>query len=323
VRAVVRAKYGSPDVLSWAEVPTPVPTDDQVLVRVRAASLNSGDLDYLYGRPGFARMGTGLTRPKNRLFGLDLAGDVEAVGPGATRIRVGDRVFGDLTQHGYGAFAEYACAPERAFSVIPAPVSYEDASTIPQSGIIALQGLRDKRPIRAGDRVLINGASGCVGPFAVQMAKSRGAEVTGVCSTRNLDFVRALGADHVIDYTTEDYTKGSERYDHVIDISARRSLFACRRALTPTGAYVMVGATTSLIFQGLLLGPLLSLGKQKLGILWAWKPADPDDMAELGELAVAGVLKPVIHRRYRFDETIDAVRYLDAGRVGGKIVLEF
>jgi NADPH:quinone reductase-like Zn-dependent oxidoreductase len=291
---------------------------------VHAASLNSGDLDYLHGRPGFARMGTGLRKPKNRLFGLDLAGDVEAVGPAATRIRVGERVFGDLTLHGYGAFAEYACAPERAFSVIPASVSYEDASTIPQSGIIALQGLRDKRSIRAGDRLLINGASGCVGPFAVQIAKSLGAEVTGVCSTKHLDLVRSIGADHVIDYTREDYTQGGQRYDHIIDISARRSLFACRRALSSDGAYVMVGGTTSLIFQGLLLGPLLSLlGKQRLGILWGWKPADPDDMAELGELAVAGVLKPIIHRRYPFDQVIDAIRYLDGGRVGGKIVITF
>ena len=235
MRAVVRSGYGGPDALSWADLPKPVPTDDQVLVRIRAASLNSGDLDYLHGRPGFARMGTGFRKPRNHLFGLDLAGDVEAVGPAATRIRVGDRVFGDLTQHGYGAFAEYACAPERAFSVIPAAVSYEDASTIPQSGIIALQGLRERRPILGGEHVLINGASGCVGPFAIQIAKARGAEVTGVCSTKHLDFVRSLGADHVIDYTREDYTRGSERYDHVIDISARRSLFACRRALSPDG----------------------------------------------------------------------------------------
>ena len=233
MKAVVRSGYGGPDALSWADLPKPVPTDDQVLVRIRAASLNSGDLDYLHGRPGFARMGTGFRKPRNHLFGLDLAGDVEAVGPAASRIRVGDRVFGDLTQHGYGAFAEYACAPERAFSVIPAAVSYENASTIPQSGIIALQGLRDQRPILGGEHVLINGASGCVGPFAIQIAKARGAEVTGVCSTKHLDFVRSLGADHVIDYTREDYTRGGERYDHVIDIFARRSLFACRRVAEP------------------------------------------------------------------------------------------
>ena len=321
MRAVVRAKYGSPDVLSWAEVPKPVPTDDQVLVRVRAASLNSGDLDYLYGRPGFARMGTGMRKPKNRLFGLDVAGEVEAVGPAVKGFKVGDAVYGDLTMHGYGAFAEYACATEKAFALKPAALTFEEAATVPQSAIIALQGLRDKRPIHPGEHVLINGASGCVGPFAIQIAKSFGAEVTGVCSTRNLDFVRSLGADHVIDYTTDDYTQGEHRYDHVIDISARRSLFACRRVLTPIGAYVMVGGTTSLIFQGLLLGPLLSLGKQRLGILWGWKPADPDDMAELGELATAGVLKPTIHRTFPFAETIEAVRYLDAGRPGGKIVI--
>ncbi len=213
MKAIVREEYGSPDVLELRDIDMPVVKDDEVLVRVRAASLNQADLDYLYGKPLLTKMGTGLRRPKNRGLGLDAAGVVQAVGKDVTAFRPGDEVFGDLTMFGYGAFAEYACAPEGAWALKPAGMTFEEAATVPQSGILALQHLRGRRRIEPGDRVLINGASGNVGPFAIQIVKAFGAHVTGVCSTSKMDMVRGLGADHVIDYKREDYTHNGQRYD--------------------------------------------------------------------------------------------------------------
>ena len=322
MKAFVRDRYGSPDVLRLEDVPVPAAGDGDVLVRVRAASVNRADLDYLTGTPFLTRMGTGLRKPGNRGLGLDAAGVVEAVGRDVQRFRPGDEVVGDLTQFGYGAFAEYACAPERAWSPKPAGVSFEVAATIPQSGVLALQGLRGGRAIKPGHAVLVNGASGNVGPFAVQLAKAFGAEVTGVCSTAKMDFVRSLGADHVIDYTSQDYTRLGPRYDWILDVSARRSLLAPRRALRPGGRYVMAGGTTGAIFEALLLGPPLSLaGSRKLGLLLWWKPFNEADVATLSGLLVSGAIAPVVDRRYPLDGVPEALRDLAAGRPAGKLVI--
>jgi NADPH:quinone reductase-like Zn-dependent oxidoreductase len=323
VKAIIRAEYGSPDVLELADVDVPVVGDDGVLVRVRAASLNAADLDYLYGKPLLTRMGTGLRKPRNRGLGLDAAGQVEAVGRDVTQFRPGDDVFGDLTEHGYGAFAEYACAPERAWAPKPADMTFEQAATIPQAAILALQGLRGRgRRVQAGQRVLVNGASGNVGPFAVQIAKAFGAEVTGVCSTGKMDLVRELGADHVIDYTREDVSRGGRRYDWIVDVAGNHPILGWRRALRPGGTYVMVGGPTSRILAALVLGPAISLaGGRKMGLMLWWKPFKKDDVAVLVELIEAGAVAPVIDRRYPLDKVADALRYLKGGRARGKIII--
>ena len=323
MKAIIRAEYGSPDVLELADVDVPVVGDDGVLVRVRAASLNAADLDYLYGKPLLTRMGTGLRKPRNRGLGLDAAGQVEAVGRDVTQFRPGDDVFGDLTEHGYGAFAEYACAPERAWAPKPADMTFEQAATIPQAAILALQGLRGRgRRVQAGQRVLVNGASGNVGPFAVQIAKAFGAEVTGVCSTGKMDLVRELGADHVIDYTREDVSRGGRRYDWIVDVAGNHPILGWRRALRPGGTYVMVGGPTSRILAALVLGPAISLaGGRKMGLMLWWKPFRKDDVAVLVELIEAGAVAPVIDRRYPLDKVADALRYLKGGRARGKIII--
>ncbi len=322
MKAFVRDRYGPPDVLQLDESPIPTVAAGEVLVRLRAASLNQADLDYLYGRPMLTRMGTGLRRPRNRGLGLDAAGEVEAVGAGVTAFRAGDEVFGDLTEFGYGAFAEYACAAERAWAHKPPSMSFEEAATVPQSGILALQNLRGRRRIGPGDRVLVNGASGNVGPFAVQIAKAFGAHVTGVCRTSKMDLVRELGADEVVDYTVEDYTRHGPRFDWILDIAGNHSLLECRRALKPRGAYVLIGGPTSRIFAALLVGPLLSLaGDRKMGLQMGWKPFKQQDVAILRELIEAGKIKPVIDRRYGLTEVPDALRYLESGEARGKIVI--
>ncbi len=322
MRAFIRDDYGSPDVLELRTVDKPTVHDGEVLVRVRAASLNQADLDYLYGRPLLTRMGTGFRRPRNPGLGLDAAGEVEAVGSGVTAFLPGDEVFGDLTQFGYGAFGEYACAVERAWAHKPPSMSLEEAATVPQSGILALQNLRGGRRIGPGDRVLINGASGNVGPFAVQIAKAFGAHVTGVSRTSKLDLVRGLGADEVIDYTVEDYTRGGQRYDWILDIAGNHSLLECRRALKPRGVYVLIGGPMRRIFAALLLGPLISLaGSRKMGLQMGWKPFKQEDVAFLSELIEAGKITPVIDRTYPLEEVPAALRYLEAGQARGKIVI--
>jgi NADPH:quinone reductase-like Zn-dependent oxidoreductase len=226
MKAIVRDKYGSPDVLELKDIERPVVKDDEVLVLVQAAGVNMADVDYLRGRPFVGRLVSGLRKPKNSVLGLDVAGRVEAVGKNATQFQPGDEVFGDLTWCGFGAFAEYVSKPENAFALKPAGMTFEEAATVPQAAIMALQGLRQKRRIRPGHKVLINGAGGSVGTFAVQIAKSFEAEVTGVDSTRKLDMLRSIGADHVIDYTQEDYTKSGQRYDRILDVAAFRSILA-------------------------------------------------------------------------------------------------
>jgi NADPH:quinone reductase-like Zn-dependent oxidoreductase len=324
MKVAVRDRYGPPDVVELREVDRPVPSGDQVLVRVHAASVNRADLDGLYPRPGFARLFMGLRAPRNRRVGVDVAGVVESVGAAVTRFRPGDEVFADLFAFGQGAFAEFVCAPDKAFEPMPTGMTFEEAATLPHSAILALQGLRlrDGRSIRPGDRVLIAGASGNVGPFAVQIAKSRGAEVTGVASTDKVDFVRSLGADHVIDYTKVDYTKTGQRYDWILDTDSHHSIFRVRRALRPEGVYVTLGGTTLPIFEALLLGPLISrAGDRRMGLLIWWKPFNADDVATLKELIAAGKVKPVIDRRFPLSEVVDALRYVDQGHPKGKVVI--
>lgn len=323
MQAIRRSTYGPPDVATLQDVPVPVPADGEVLVRVHAASVNRADLDYLTGVPFITRMGTGLRRPRNAGLGLDAAGVVEAIGAGVTRFAPGDRVFGNLTNYGHGAFAEYACATEKAWAPMPTGTSFEAAAALPEASIIAYQGLRGGRSIRPGDQVLINGASGNVGPFAVQLAKSFGAEVTGVCRTSKMDFVRSLGADHVLDYTKDDYTRLGARYDYILDVSARRSWLGARRVLKPGGRYAMAGGTTGAIFEGLLLGPLLSLLTDRtLGLVLWWKPFDPTDIAALSRLLEQGVIRPAIDRHYQLAEVPDALRDLQSGRPMGKLVID-
>jgi NADPH:quinone reductase-like Zn-dependent oxidoreductase len=323
MKAIVRSEYGSPDVLELVDVDMPVVGEDGALVRVRAASLNAADLDYLYGKPFLTRMGTGLRRPRNRGLGLDVAGQVEAVGRNVTQLQPGDEVLGDLTAFGYGAFAEYACAPERAWARKPAGMTFEEAATVPQAAVLALQGLRGRgRRVQAGHKVLVNGASGNVGPFAVQIAKAYGAEVTGVCSTSKVDLVRELDADHVIDYTREDVIRGGRRYDWIVDVAGNHPILGWRHALRPGGTYVMVGGPTSRILAALVMGPVISLaGSRKMGLMLWWKPFNREDVAVLVELIEAGKIAPVIDRHFPLDEVADALRYLKEGRARGKIII--
>lgn len=324
MRAAVHERYGPPEVVRVAEIDRPRPEADEVLVRVRAASVNRADLDGLGPRPGFARLFTGLRAPRNRRVGVDVAGVIESVGPSVTRCRPGDEVFADLFAFGQGAFAEYVCAPEKAFESMPSGMTFEDAATLPHSAILALQGLRlrsDRTP-QPGDRVLIDGASGNVGPFAVQIAKSMGAEVTGVCSREKVDFVRSLGADHVIDYTRVDYTRTGERYDWIVDTDSHHSILRVRKALRPKGVYVTLGGTSLPIIAGLVLGPLVSLGTDKwTGLMLWWKPFKAEDVATLKELIAGGRLKPVIDRRFPLSQIVEALRWVDEGRARGKVVI--
>jgi NADPH:quinone reductase-like Zn-dependent oxidoreductase len=324
VKAALRDRYGTPDVVEVREVDRPEPSDDQVLVRVRAASVNRADLDGLTPKPGFVRLFLGLRRPRDHRVGLDVAGVVEAVGRSVTRFRPGDEVFGDMFPFGQGAFAEYVCAPEKAFAAIAPGMSFEQAATLPHSAILALQGLRlrNDRSIRPGDKVLIDGASGNVGPFAVQIAKSMGAEVTGVSSTDKLEFARSLGADHVLDYTKVDYTRLPERYDWILDTDSHHPITKCRRALRPKGVYITLGGTSRTIFTGLVVGPLISLFSDRWsGLALWWKPFHADDVETLKRLIAEGKLRPVIDRRFPLSEVVEALRYVDDGHARGKVII--
>ncbi|MEP6680766.1 MAG: NAD(P)-dependent alcohol dehydrogenase [Chloroflexota bacterium] len=322
MKAIERSRYGPPDVLRIVDVAMPEPADDQLLVRVLAASLNAVDLDYLYGRPRFARLFYGMGRPRVARLGVDVAGRVEAIGPKVTSFQPGDEVYGDLSAYGLGGFAEYVCARARAFAPKPPTLTMDEAAAIPQAAILALQGLRRGESIRPGDKVLINGASGNVGPFAVQIAKAVGAEVTGVCRAEKMDFVRSLGADHVIDYGVADVTRGRERYDWILDVVGRKSIFAWRHALRPGGVYVSLGGATAPMLQALALGPLISrFGSRKAGLMWWWKPFRREDVALLEQLIADGKIAPIIDRRYPLDEVREGLAYLDAGLARGKVVI--
>ena len=317
MKAIVYTKYGSPDVLELKDVEKPTPTDEEVLVKIRAASLNAYDWHFLTADIFLIRlMSGGLLKPKDTRLGADIAGQVEAVGRNVKQFQPGDEVFGMVK----GGFAEYACGIERAFALKAVNSSFEEAAAVPMAAITALQGLRDEGRIQAGQKVLINGASGGVGTFAVQIAKSFGAEVTAVCSTRNLEQAGSIGADYVIDYTKEDFTKNGQQYDLIFAANGYHSLFAYKRALTPQGIYVMAGGSFAQIFQSMLLGSLMSEnGGKTMGGVSA-KPSQ-EDLVFLKGLVEDGKVIPVIDRRYRLNETADALRYLGEGHARGKVVI--
>jgi NADPH:quinone reductase-like Zn-dependent oxidoreductase len=319
MKAIVYERYGPPDVLQLKEVEKPTPKDNEVLIKVHAASINSWDWELLRGKPFVNRLLFGLLKPKIKILGADIAGRVEAVGRNVKQFQPGDKVFGDLCECGWGGFAEYVCARENALALKPASMTFEEVAAVPQAAAMALQGLRDKGQIQPGQKILINGAGGGVGTFAVQIAKSFGAEVTGVDSTRKLDLLRSIGADQVIDYTQEDFTKSGQRYDLILDVAAYHSIFDYKRALSPKGIYVMVGGSSARIFQTIFLGPLISMtGSKKLGIL-AHKPNKGLDFMK--ELFEAGKVVPIIDRRYPLSEVPEALRHFGEGHAKGKVVI--
>jgi NADPH:quinone reductase-like Zn-dependent oxidoreductase len=323
MKAIVCTKYGPPDVLKLEEIQKPTPGDNEVLVKVHASSVNYNNLAMVRGKPFLARLGFGLLKPTHKIPGSDIAGRVEAVGKNIKQFKVGDEVFGQVS---WGAFAEYVCVPETALSLKPANLSFGEAAAVPEASLVALQGLRDKGQMKPGQKVLIYGASGGNGTFAVQLAKSFGAEVTGVCSTRNVGLVRSIGADHVIDYTKEDFTKNGQQYDLILATAGYRSIFDYKRALSPKGRYVATGGSMrgpkamAQVYQALLLGPLISMtGKKKFSILTL--RIHQRDLLFIKGLIEAGKVKPVIDRRYPLREAAEALRYYEEGHARGKVVI--
>lgn len=321
MKAMVYHNYGSPDELKLEEVDKPVPGDDEILIKVHAASLNAYDWRFLRANPFLVRiMGGGLFKPKYTILGADLAGRVEAVGKNVTQFKPGDEVFGDTSQHGNGAFAEYKAVPESAVVLKPAGMTFEEAAAIPMAALTALQGLRDAGKIQAGQKVLINGAAGGVGTFAVQIAKAFGAEVTAVCSTSKMELMRSLGADHVIDYTQEDFTQNGEQYDLILAVNGYQPISAYKRALSPKGIYVMAGGSGGQLFEALLLSAWMSMGGDKKMGNVSEKPSQKDYLL-IAELFEAGKVKPVIERCYPLQELPEAISYLEKGHVKGKLVI--
>jgi NADPH:quinone reductase-like Zn-dependent oxidoreductase len=304
VKAIIRETYGPPEVLRLEDVPLPTVGDDDVLVSVQAASANAGDWHLLRGTPFPFRVVAGLRKPRFKIIGNDIAGRVEAVGRHVTTFRPGDDVFGELSRCGFGAYAEFAAAPEKALALKPANLTFEEAAAIPTAGCTALQGLRQGR-IERGQRVLINGASGT--------------EVTAVCSTRNVDAVRLIGADQVLDYTSDDFAASGKRYDLILAANGDRSIWDYKRALSANGTYVMTGGSTRQLMDALLFGPVLSMGRQKLGNI-LMKPSQ-SDLRFLKDLCEAGKIRPVIDRRFPLSEVAAAVRYVEAGHARGKVVI--
>jgi NADPH:quinone reductase-like Zn-dependent oxidoreductase len=320
MKAAIYTKYGPPDFVQIRDIKKPVPLDNEVLIRIRATSVNPLDWHFMRGEPYIVRAMSGLRKPKITQLGVDVAGQVEAVGRSVTQFKPGDEVFGACR----GAFAEYGCTPESSLATKPPNLTFEQAGAASVAGRTALQGLRDKGQIQVGKKVLVNGAAGGVGTFAVQIAKSFGADVTGVCSTRNLDMVRSIGADRAIDYTQEDFAKSGQRYDIFFDCFANHSLSACRRVLSPKGIYIAVGGPSGPWMFGLLgravIEPVLSgLTSQKFITFMA--KSNQEDLRILGELMAAGKVTPVIDRHYRLSEVPDAIRYLEEGHARGKVVI--
>jgi len=318
MKAILQTKYGSPDVLQVADVEKPTPKENQVLVKVHAASINAGDYRIIRADPFFIRlMGGGFLKPKDPRIGSDLAGRVEAVGESVTQFRPGDEVFGC----GAGAFAEYALAKDTRLVLKPANRSFEEAAAVPVAALTALQGLRDAGKIQSGQKVLIQGASGGVGIFAVQLAKLFGAEVTAVCSTKNLEMARSLRADHIIDYTREDFTRNQESYDLIFAVNGYHPISAYKRVLNPQGVYICAGGTMPQFFQAILLGRLMSKdGGKKLGSMGIAK-VNPQDLAFLAGLLEEGKIKPIIDRSFPLSETAAAVQYVEEKHARGKVVI--
>jgi NADPH:quinone reductase-like Zn-dependent oxidoreductase len=320
VKAITYRAYGSPAVLKYEEVETPSPGDDDVLLRVRAASVNPRDWHFMRGEPYFVRMMTGLSKSTAARLGTDVSGRVEAVGRNVTRLKPGDDVFGWCR----GALAEYALSPESAVVRKPDSVTFKQAASVATAGLTALQGLRDKGGLQAGQKVLINGAAGGVGTFAIQIARSFGADVTGVCSTRNQDVVRSIGATRVIDYTQEDFTRSSQRYDLILDSVGNHSMVACTRVLSSRGTYVAVGGPSGRWMIGplsrVLTAPLLSRVVNRRLVMHLTRPRQTD-LVEMRDLMEAGKVTPVIDRCYRLSDAPEAIRYLEEGHARGKVVI--
>ena len=319
MKAIVHYEYGSPDVIKLIEAEKPKPNEDQVLVKVHAASINSYDWRNMRAVPFLVRTDGGWLKPNDIRLGADIAGTVEAVGGNVTLFKPGDEVFGDI---GAGGYAEYACTSEKKLALKPANISFEIAAATPMAALTSLQGLRDKGKIQAGQKVLVNGASGGVGTFAVMLAKYFGAEVTGVCRTRNLDMVRSLGADHVVDYTKEDFSKSGKQYDLIFDVAANRSVFTYKRALTPQGKYVLAGFTTlPHMAHILLLGPRVAKDGQEMGMM-GMASISNTDLAFIGGLLESRKIVPFIDGTYPLSETAQAFRYYEKEHAQGKIVIK-
>ncbi len=318
MKAIVCKKYGSPDILELRDVFIPVPKDNEALVKVYASSLNAADLETMRGV--FVNRIAAPLKPMHKILGSDVAGQVKAVGRNVKQFKPGDEIWGDLSYpHSYGAFAEYVCVPEDALRLKPASMTFEEAAAIPTAAVVALQNLIAKRPIQPGQKVLINGAGGSVGTFAVQIAKHFGAEVTGVDSREKLEMLRLIGTDHVIDYNQEDFTKNGQLYDLILDVVVQRWIFAYKRALSREGIVVMVGGSMTRVFLNILLGKMMTR-KKKIG-LGAWKPNKKEDLNFLKELFEAGKVKPVIDRCYPLSKVAEAFRYLEEGHAQGKLVI--
>jgi NADPH:quinone reductase-like Zn-dependent oxidoreductase len=318
MKAIVFKEYGPPDLLRFNDIAKPTPKDDEVLVEVHAASVNYIDWQVLRGKSFLLRLLNGLRKPRHNVLGDDVAGRIESVGSKVNQFQPGDEVFGISD---FGAFAEYACVKEEYLGLKPANISFEQAAAVPTAGVTAVVGLRDNGQIQSGQKVLINGASGGVGTFAVQIAKSFGAEVTGVCSTNKLDMVRSIGADHVIDYTQEDFTKGGKQYELIFDVAAYRSIFDYRRALSSEGIYIFAGGSMGRFFQAMVLGPLLSMTeKKKIGSL-GWAKPNREDFDYMSELLEGGKVVPYIDRCYPLGEVPEALRYYGGGHAQGKVVI--
>ena len=321
MKAIICTEYGPPDVLQLKEVEKPTPKDNEVLVKVHSVSVNNPDWGFVRGKPFMARLWCGFLKPKFKILGSDIAGRVEAVGRSVKQFQPGDEVFGDISLYGFGGFAEYVSVPENALAHKPTNISFEEAAAVPQAAVVALQGLRYAGQIRPGQKVLIYGASGGIGTFAVQIAKSFGAEVTGVCSTRNLDMVRSIGADQVIDYTQEDFTKSGKHYDRILAVLGYRPLLGYKRALSPRGVYCATGGSLAQVFQAMLLGPLISMiGTKKMGSIGVAR-INQKDLVFIKELIEAGKVKPVIDRRYKLSEVAEALRYYGERHARGKVVI--
>jgi NADPH:quinone reductase-like Zn-dependent oxidoreductase len=320
MKAIVCTKYGSPDVLQLKEVAKPIPRADEALVKIHASSLNAADFETMRGV--FVVRIAAPRKPMYKILGSDLSGRIEAVGENVKGFQPGDEIWGDLSfPLGYSTFAEYVCIPEHALRLKPASMTFEQAAAVPTAAVVALQNLRARRLVEPGQKVLINGAGGGVGTFAVQLAKYFGAEVTAVDSASKLDMLRSIGADHVIDYTHEDFTKSEQGYDLILDVVAYRSIFAYRRPLGPEGIFIYVGGSTSAIFQALLLGPLISRNTSKKIGIGKWEPNNQEDLVFLTRLFEAGKVVPVIDKRYPLSEVPEAMRYLEEGHVLGKVVI--
>ena len=320
MKAIIQTGYGEPsDVLEIREKERPFPKDNEVLIKIQAASITFGDLAAVKGEPFIARLLLGLREPKIKTPGKDVAGIIEAVGHNVKEFKPGDKVFGDLSESGWGAYAEYVSAPEGALVHMPDNISFDEAAAVPESGVVALQGLRGKGQIKPGQKVLVYGASGGIGTFAVQIAKSFDTEVTGVCSTRNLKLVNSLGADHVVDYTQEDFVESGELYDLILATAGYRSIFDYKRALKPDGRYVATGGDMKQIFQPMLLGPWVSNEGRKMTNL-VMKP-DKEDLTYLKELIETGKVSPVIDKSYPLNELAQALQYYAEGRSRGKVVV--